>query len=106
MILRQVARGGRMPERVANAPSLWLGLDLYYVAFWDLSGCRPQGVSGPGPIPWSVTADYARTFDFDDEQRDTLFYLIRRMDAAFLKKGQPEWQPPADSGPSRKGWGS
>jgi hypothetical protein len=73
-----------LPKRIANAPTLFIGLELYYDAFWELDTCREVGW-GWGPIPWSAIKDYAETFNFDDEQRDDLYYFIRVMDNAYLR---------------------
>lgn len=92
MIQQCVRRNKPLPKRIANAPELMLGLELYYDAFWDLATCRPIGL-GAGSIPWSAIRDYALTFEFDEEQEDDLFYFIRAMDNAFLqfynKKSEP-----------------
>ena len=73
----------KVPERIADAPTLALGMELYYGAFMDLSTCRQMGM-GPSPIPWSVILDYARVFNFDDEQQEDLFFFVRALDKAFL----------------------
>lgn len=94
-------RGQPLPDRIANAPEVLLGLELYWQAFWELNTCRPAGW-GLAPIPWSVMNDYATTFDFDDDQRESLFDYIMRMDKAYRDhhappkppKGKKGWQPP------------
>lgn len=92
------------PDRIAGAPSLNLGLELYFDAFWDLSSCRGAGWSVM-PIPWGVVRDYATTFELDEAQQEDLFYLIRVMDNAFLEhhdKGKKS-SPSAATGTSSKG---
>lgn len=64
---------------------MFIGLDLYWDAYVDLSACRPASFGGASPIPWSAMAEYAVIHEFDEEQRESLFYLARRMDAAFIK---------------------
>ena len=78
-----------LPKRIANAPELWLGLELFYDAFWDLNSCRDAGWS-LGPVPWTVIHDFATAFQLDDEQFDDLYYYIRRMDDAYLKFFAPK----------------
>lgn len=73
-----------MPERIANAPELQLGLQLYLQAFFDLNTDRSIGFA-PGPIPYSVIADYAAAHEFDTEQTEDLQYLIRSMDNGYFK---------------------
>lgn len=43
-----------------------------------------------GPIPWSVIDRYAEVNDIVGEQRDDLFFHVRRLDRAYLsrKRGQ------------------
>lgn len=100
-------REGRpLPERIQNAPQLHLGLQLYYDAFFELNTCRTVGM-GLGPIPWTAVIDYARAFEFDDEQTDSLIYFVREMDAAFLaqkNKKDGTWPTTASSSPG--GWRS
>ena len=87
-----------LPERIANAPQLQLGLELYYDAFWELGSCRVSGWSA-GPIPWVAINDYAEAFEFDEEQREALTYYTRRLDQAYLMFHAPKetkgkkWQP-------------
>ena len=84
-IIQQCLRSRRaLPKKIENAPSLMMGLELYWDAFLDLSTCRPTGM-GMGPIPWSAIRDYAVTFDFDEDQHEDLYHFIRVMDNAFIE---------------------
>jgi hypothetical protein len=84
VIIRQcLADGLPLPERMQNAPRLWLGLELYWQAFWDLTTCRTSGWS-VAPIPWSAMKEYAEVLELDDEQRESMFYLVRAMDNAYM----------------------
>jgi len=100
-----------LPKKIQNAPELNLGLELYWNAFWDLSTCRSTGF-GAGPIPWLAILEYTRTFEFDEEQQEDAFYLVRVMDNAYLnhhadKEGtDKKWQRRETSGSSRSGWSS
>lgn len=102
-----------LPPKIANAPQLQMGLELYYDAFWELSTCRPTGW-GLGPIPWHAMHEYAVAFGFDSEQRDWLFYLIRELDQAYLRHhapkkgrsksgGSSKWRPQGALGSSQRG---
>ena len=76
-----------LPNRIKNAPDLWLGLEFFYVAFLDLDSERPTGWN-IGRIPWSAIdryASYLGLIDPDDEQRGDLFYLVRSLDSAFVE---------------------
>lgn len=80
-LARQAIQMGQpLPERIANAPELKIGLQLYLQAFFDLDSDRNDG-----PIPWSSVSNYGKTFSLDVEQTDDLFYFVKRMDTAFLK---------------------
>lgn len=77
--------GQPMPERIAKAPELNLGLEMYLQAFFDLDSERSHGM-GLTRIPWSSIADYAIAFEYDDEQTASLFHHIRSMDEENLKR--------------------
>lgn len=84
-IAKQAIRAGQpIPERIANAPELQPGLQLYLMAFYDLDTERSHA-NGLTLIPWSSIAGYAQAFDFDEEQTDDLFYFIKAMDSAHIE---------------------
>lgn len=74
---------GRMPlpKAIQNAPSLFMGLELYYGAFVDLNTCRIG--MGDGPISWMAVHEYAAINKFDEDQTEDLHYYITKMDEAF-----------------------
>ena len=85
-IAKQAIRSGQaIPDRIANAPELEMGLQLYLQAFFDLDSERTHGMS-LSPIPWTSIAAYARAFEFDEEQTEDLFYFVRKLDSEHLKK--------------------
>lgn len=85
-IAKQAVRAGQpIPERIANAPELQPGLQLYMQAFFDLDSERSHAM-GLVVIPWSSIAAYASAFEFDEEQTEDLFYFVRKMDTEHLKK--------------------
>lgn len=85
-IAKQAMRAGQpLPDRIANAPQLQMGLSLYLQAFFDLD-CERSHAIAPTPIPWTSIAEYAKVFEFDYEQTETLFTVIRQLDAIHLKK--------------------
>jgi hypothetical protein len=78
--------GQPLPERIANAPELRLGLVLYINAFFDLDTERSHGAMvGLKHIPWSSIKDYALAYELDEYQTESLFYFIKAMDCAHLK---------------------
>lgn len=85
-IAKQAMRSGQpLPERIANAPELEPGLQLYLQAFFDLDSERSHA-AGLTAIPWTKMLDYALAYDFDEEQQADLFYFIRKLDSEHLKK--------------------
>lgn len=63
-------------------PELALGLDIYWEAFQDLCTCR--GGMGDGPIPWTIARDYADYLHMDDDEFEDLWFILSRMDEAWL----------------------
>jgi hypothetical protein len=57
------------------------GLELFWVAFWDLRSATPD----ESPIPWSEREGWARAYGLDWEQRSRLHSHIAAMDAEFRK---------------------
>lgn len=86
LIVTQCRRDGLpLPARIAGAPQLRTGLELYLTAFVELSTCRPSGFAGPGPIPWTAIREYAVAYRFSARQTSCLESLIRRVDRAYLE---------------------
>lgn len=73
-----------MPDRIANAPVLFPGLQIYLQAFFDLDFERSHSM-GATHIPFSSVVDYARAFEFDEEMTEDLIYFIRQMDIEHVK---------------------
>lgn len=93
-----------LPERIKTAPELFLGLDLYYRAFLDLTSCRNVGSGSEGPIPWIAILQWAEAYQLSGEQREDLFYHIGVMDDVYLKfkAKKATINPPSLPGPKRK----
>ena len=87
-LIQQAQRqGGPLPERIRNAPELFLGLELYLMAFMELTSCRGLGYGAMGPIPWMAIQRYCEVHDIQGEQREDLFYFVQKMDKAYM-----DWQ--------------
>lgn len=71
-----------MPKRIANAPELRIGLEIYYAAFLDLISDRAG--MGDGPISWLVINEYAKRHHLDDEQAEDLYYYLSALDETYL----------------------
>lgn len=93
-IARQAIRAGEpIPDRIANAPELMPGLQLYLTAWLELDSERTHALSLT-PIPWTSIRQYATAYRMDDEQAEDLTYLIRRMDNAHLARLDKKNKPP------------
>lgn len=79
-----IKRRQPLPEAIANAPTIFKGLEPYYIAFWELSTDRSQGM-GVGPIPWSAINEYAVREGLRGEGYEDLVDYVRAMDRTFLK---------------------
>ena len=85
-IAKQAVRSGNpLPDRIANAPRLLQGLELYLNAFFELDSERTHAMS-PTPIPWTSICSYAEAYDFDETQASDLFFFVRKMDSDHLKR--------------------
>lgn len=85
-VARQMVRDGRnVPDNMASAPELRVGLQFYIEAFFDLDSERTHGES-LAPIPWGKIKDYAEAYECDEEQTADLIYLVKQMDADHLKR--------------------
>lgn len=73
-----------LPDKIQNAPSLILGLEIYLKAFFELD-CERSHSMGATPIPWSSIYNYARCFNFDKEQTEDLIFFVRALDNEHLK---------------------
>lgn len=83
MIRECYTRKKALPERIQNAPDLFMGLELYFGAFVELNTNRSTGWSA-GPIPSWCIDDYAERLELTEEETEDLHYHIRAMDKAFL----------------------
>lgn len=85
VIIKQAYRDGTpLPKAIQNAPELFLGLEFFYNAFWELSSCRNTGLD-MGEIPWTAIDRYAVSSELDEELSNDLHYFIRRMDMEYIK---------------------
>ena len=85
MIRESFLRKRPVPERIQNAPDLFLGLELYFAAFIELNTCRSTGWSA-GPIPSWCIDEFCNRNDLEEEEEvEDMHYHMRMMDQAFLK---------------------
>lgn len=74
-----------LPQSIQNAPELFIGLEIYYSAFLDLTSCRTGGYGTEGPIPWLAARQWAQVNELSEEQTEDLLFHIPRMDESYLK---------------------
>lgn len=76
-----------------NAPELFLGLELFYIGFLELTSCRSIGMA-PGPIRTLDMMDYCDRNGIVDEQREDFLWLMTRLDQKYLewsaKRAKPQ----------------
>ena len=72
------------PDKIANAPDLIMGLELFYLAFMALSDSRQIGM-GVGPISWKTIHDYCVAYGIEGEQKEEMHYHIKEMDRAYME---------------------
>jgi hypothetical protein len=72
------------PEKIANAPELIAGLELYYLGFIELSDSRQIGMA-IGPISWQTVRDYCQSISLCEEQTEAMHHHIKEMDGVFLE---------------------
>lgn len=73
-----------LPDKIANAPELFQGLELFYMAFQDLTTCRGMGYNSEGAVGWLQINEYCMAHGINGEQREDMFYHIQHLDAAYL----------------------
>lgn len=73
-----------LPDKIQNAPDLLPGLELYYLAFMELSDSRSMGMS-LGPISWKVIHDYCVAIGLDTDQTEEMHYHLKQLDMCYLE---------------------
>lgn len=69
-----------LPDPIANAPEMPLGLGFFYQAFQELASERMEG-----PIPGSAIRTYCRDEGLEGELADDVKYHVRNLDNELLK---------------------
>jgi hypothetical protein len=86
-LMQQARRAGmrNLPDRLANAPEVRDGLQLFYLAFLELTTCRGLGYASAGPVPWMAVDRYCERHEITGEQCEDMHYFVAKMDEAYLK---------------------
>ena len=74
-----------IPEKIKNAPELYMGLQLFFNAFTDLSSSRGASGLSEGLIPWWVIQDYCDRNELDADTTEDMHYHICQLDLARAK---------------------
>lgn len=80
-----IRQGLPLPDSLENAPELFIGLNLFYSAFFDLHGCRQLG-NALGPIDWITIDRYCERYEIEGEQYEDMHFFLGRMDYAYLER--------------------
>lgn len=72
-----------LPDPIANAPEIPLGLEFFYRIFQELCSERVDG-----PIPGSAIRAYNRDENIVGELADDVIYHVRNLDDVLLKYQQ------------------
>jgi hypothetical protein len=84
-MLARIEKGQSLPDWVEDEPIISPGDEFILSAFYHLSSCRHFGGEVPGPIPWNHVIRYAEQAGLDEENTKFLVFILREMDAAYLK---------------------
>lgn len=77
--------GRKLPDSIANAPSLNSLTLFYFNAFHELATCRQfEG----GDIPWTAVKDYGIFWGLDNDSVADLFTVIRLVESELRTKGK------------------
>ena len=94
-----------IPEPLRDPPIIPEGLEIFWVAYCEISTDRPMGF-GAAPIPWSSTQRWGEVHALDTVQMDLLHTHLRAMDSGFLAYYEEKEKKKKDSKlgkPKRKG---
>lgn len=99
---------GKIPDFLRDAPTLNVGLELYWDAFGALTTCRSIGSGAMGPIPWTAIMQYCGHMEINDfDQIERMIDYLRAMDKTYiehfsnkLKSMSPKWSSQTPSQPS------
>ena len=84
-VIKQAKRFNQpLPDGYVDEPVLYLGLDIYLEAFYELSSNRSTGFD-IGPIPWTAVCQYSEFYGFEGLQSYALFHHVRALDNVYLE---------------------
>lgn len=83
IIQQATLEGNPIPDRILNAPDLFLGNDLFLDGFYELDSCRQIGLA-KGQIPFTAIVQYCEFYGFDQELAYDFCAIIRAVDNQLL----------------------
>ena len=97
-IITQAVRSGKaVPKKILDAPQLFMGLEIFFLAFLALNDERQVGF-GEGPIPWRAMSEWCIANEVDEDTVPDVFYHVKQMDAAYLKRSAEKRKRDQDKG--------
>ena len=81
-----------IPDKIRDKPTLNIGLELYFEAFYALCSTKQLGFGTLGPISWLAVQKYIEVCRFDEYQARVLHLAVPLMDAVqteYASKNQP-----------------
>lgn len=75
-----------IPDAIANKPRLLYGLELHYMAFWDLMADRMVGMGGVGMIPYTAISRWMDDHGVTDlDERHRFKTIMHHLDMNYLE---------------------
>jgi len=75
-----------IPQAILDKPELSVGLELYYMAFWDLMSDRSAGMNGAGMIHYVSMSKWMDDYGFTDrDERHRFKRVLHRLDINYLE---------------------
>lgn len=68
-------------EIIDAQPEIDEAIGIVLAAWRDLGTCRPIGMAGAGPIPWTAIVTWADRQALDHDATELLVSVLRRLDA-------------------------
>lgn len=93
-MIRSIIARGETPGPHLIRPRLPARLIDTWNAFSDLSTCRPAGMAGALPIPWTAIRTWCADWVMSEDEAARFSGLIRAMDAEWLAHVNKKPEPP------------
>jgi hypothetical protein len=74
-----IQHGVPLPDKIANAPTLFEGLGFFYNAFFELLTCRTSN----NVIPYMAIEEYANINEIEGQMKTDLHFFVRQLDNTY-----------------------